>query len=77
MMGAVFSEMDEGCAARRRFAEESIAQAASLVGSAAPVPSYGGTAEEHAERNSTEGFSMLSKGNMYLQAVSRHSHSKS
>ena len=50
MMGAVFSEMGEGWATRRWFTEEPIAQAASPVGSAAPAPSYDGTAEEHAKR---------------------------
>lgn len=44
MMGAVFSDMDEGWATRRWFAGESIAQAAPPVESAAPAPSYDGTA---------------------------------
>lgn len=50
MMGAIFSEMDEGWATRRWFTEESTAQAAPPVGSAAPAPSYDGTTEEHAKR---------------------------
>lgn len=50
MLGAVFSEMDEDWASRRWFTEESIAQAASPVKTASPVPTYSGTAEEHARR---------------------------
>lgn len=50
MLGAVFSEMDEDWASRRWFAEESIAQASSSTGPAAPPPTYEGSAEEHARR---------------------------
>lgn len=50
MPGAVFSEMDEGRAAGRRFTEESIAQALAPARPTAPAPAYGGTAEEHARR---------------------------
>lgn len=44
MLGAVFSEMDEDWASRRWFTEESIALAVSSAKSAAPAPSYDGTA---------------------------------
>ena len=50
MLGAVFSEMDEDWASRRWFTEESIALAVSSAKSAAPAPSYDGTAGEHARR---------------------------
>lgn len=50
MLGAAFSEMDEGWAARRRFTEESIAQALAPAKPTAPAPAYEGTAEEHARR---------------------------
>lgn len=50
MLGAVFSEMDEDWASRRWFTEESIALAVSSTKSAAPAPSYDGTAGEHARR---------------------------
>lgn len=50
MLGAVFSEMDEGWSSRRWFAEESIAMAASPSKPAAPAPSYDGSAAEHARR---------------------------
>lgn len=50
MLGAVFSEMDEGWASRRWFTEESIAQATASTRALAPAPTYEGTAEEHARR---------------------------
>lgn len=50
MLGAVFAEMDEDWASRRWFTEESIALAASPAKSAAPTPSYDGSAAEHARR---------------------------
>lgn len=50
MLGAVFAEMDEDWASRRWFTEESIALIASPAKAAPPMPSYDGTAEEHARR---------------------------
>lgn len=50
MIGAVFSEMDEDWASRRWFTEDSIAMAVSPSKTAAPAPSYDGTAAEHAKR---------------------------
>lgn len=50
MLGAVFSEMDEGWAARRWFTEESIAKATDGKGCRPPEPTYSGTAAEHAAR---------------------------
>lgn len=50
MLGAVFSEMDEGWSSRRWFTEESIALAASPAKTSAPAPSYDGSTGEHARR---------------------------
>lgn len=50
MLGAVFAEMDEDRASRGWFTEESAALAVSSAKSAAPAPSHGGTAGEHARR---------------------------
>lgn len=50
MLGAVFSEMDEDGASRRWFTEESIAQASVSTRPIALMPTYEGTAEEHARR---------------------------
>lgn len=46
MMGAVFSEMDEGWAGRRQFNEDPIGRA--VEGAKVNAPAYEGPAAEHA-----------------------------
>lgn len=48
MMGAVFAEMDEDWAGRRRLDDDSIGRAVEGAEVNAPAPAYGGTAAEHA-----------------------------
>ncbi len=48
MMGAVFAEMDENWAGRRRFDDGSIGRAVEGAKVNAPAPAHGGTAAGHA-----------------------------
>ena len=50
MMGAVFSEMDEDRAGRRRFGDDSIGRAVEGAKANEPAHAYEGTAAEHAAR---------------------------
>ena len=50
MMGAVFSEMDEDWAGRRRFGDDSIGRAVGGAEADEPARAYEGTAAEHAAR---------------------------
>ena len=50
MMGAVFSEMDEDWAGRRRLDDDSIGRAVEGAEVNAPAPAYEGAAAEHAVR---------------------------
>lgn len=50
MMGAVFSEMDEDWAGRRRFGDDSIGRAVEGAKVNEPAHAYEGTAAEHAAR---------------------------
>lgn len=50
MMGAVFSEMDEDCAGRRWFGDDSIGRAVEGAEVNEPARAYEGAAAEHAAR---------------------------